>query len=440
MTGRRQFLGRVVAASAVGGFPAIVKGSALGLNGAVAASDRVTLATIGCGGMGNGHMKSFLKIPAAQYVAVCDVDEDRLKAAKTTIDTAYGNSGCMTYRAIEEVLLRRDIDAVTLALPDHWHGVASVLALRQKKDVYGEKPLAHSFSEGLAIADAVRKNSSIWQTGSWQRSVANFHRACELVRNGRLGKVHAVEVGLPSGPFDYGNFKDQTQFVEPPPQLNYERWLGPGPEVPYWAGRCHGTWRWNLSFGGGQLMDWVGHHMDIAHWGLGFDETGPTSVEGQGEYPPREELWNSARRYKITAQYAQGVTVTLAGGYPEVRMGTKWMGESGHWIYVDRSNRLEAEPASLLDSEIGASEIHLSKGPTGTSLDHYSQFIECVKSRQETRTPARIALRSVTPGWLGQIAMLTGKKIQWDPGQQVIVDDPVASKMLSREMRAPYRL
>ncbi|MCC7496496.1 MAG: Gfo/Idh/MocA family oxidoreductase [Bryobacterales bacterium] len=440
MTDRRRFLGRVLASSAMAGFPTIVKGSALGLNGAVAASDRVVLATIGCGGMGNGHIGHFLKIPAAQYVAVCDVDEDHLAAAKARIDTAYENSGCVTYRAIEEVLLRPDIDAVTIALPDHWHGIASVLALRQKKDVYGEKPLAHTFSEGLAIADAVRKNNRIWQTGSWQRSVANFHRACELVRNGRLGKVRAVEVGLPSGPFDYGKLKDQTQFVEPPPQLNYERWLGPGPEVPYWAGRCHGTWRWNLSFGGGQLMDWVGHHNDIAHWGLGFDETGPVSVEGQGEYPAREELWNSARRYKITAQYAEGVTSTIAGGVPEIRMGTRWIGENGHWIYVNRGKQLEAEPASLLESVIGPDEIHLSKGPSGTEHDHYLQFIECVKSRQETRTPARIALRSVTPGWLGQIAMLTGKRIQWDPHLQVIVDSSEASRMLSQEMREPYRL
>ncbi|MCX6624346.1 MAG: Gfo/Idh/MocA family oxidoreductase [Acidobacteria bacterium] len=293
--------------------------------------------TIGCGGMGNGHITNFLKIPAAHYVAVCDVDDQHLEAAKGRIDTQYSNKDCATYRAIEEVLLRKDIDAVTIALPDHWHGIASVLALRQKKDVYGEKPLAHNFSEGLAIADAVRKNSRIWQTGSWQRSVANFHRACELVRNGRLGKIHAVEVGLPSGPFDYGKLKEQTQFVEPPPQLNYERWLGPGPEVPYWAGRCHFTWRWNLNFGGGQLMDWIGHHLDIAHWGLGFDETGPVTVEGQGEYPPKDELWNSARRYRIEAKYAQGVTITLAGGYPEIRSGTKWIGENGQWLWVDRS-------------------------------------------------------------------------------------------------------
>ena len=435
MTNRRRFFQQSLAAT---GFPTIVKASALGLNGAVAASDRVTIATLGCGAMGNGHIKYFTRIPAARYVAVCDVDDHHLADAKATIDATYGDTGCAIYRSFEEVLLRRDIDAVTIALPDHWHGTAAVLALRQGKDVYGEKPLAHNHAEGLAIVNAVARNNRIWQTGSWQRSVPHFRKACELVRNGRLGKVTQAEVGLPSGPFGYGALS--TKFTDPPAELNYERWLGPGPDVPYWAGRCHGNWRWNLAFGGGQLMDWIGHHLDIAHWGLGFDETGPVSVEGQGDYPTRDELWNTARRFKITARYAEGVTITIAGGYPEIRMGSKWIGENGNWIWVDRSNRLEASPANLLTSEIAPNEIHLPKGETGTGVDHYLGFIRSVQSRQETVTPARVALRSVTPGWLGHIAMTTGRKIQWDPKLQQIVDDPAAARLLAREMRPPYKL
>lgn len=413
---------------------AIVPGSALGLNGAVPPGDRVTLATIGCGNMGNGHLGEFLKMPGAQVVAVCDLDEERLAKARQRVDKAYGNDGCATYRAFEEVLARRDIDAVTMATPDHWHGIVALSALRAGKDVYGEKPLAHNFSEGRALVDAVRRYKRIWQTGSWQRSKPQFHQACELVRNGRIGKVQRIEVGLPGGPFNYGKLtKEQLTFRKPPATFLYDRWLGPAPEVPYCEGRCHWNWRWNLSFGGGQLMDWIGHHCDIAHWGMGWDDTGPYEIDGVGEYPAPTELWNAARRYRITAKYPGDVVMTIAGGHKDIRGGTRWIGDKG-WIWVDRKG-IEAEPSEILKSEIGPGEVHLVK-----SASHYGQFIECVKSRQETLTPARIAHRSATPGWLGQIAMLTGRKIRWDAVGQRIPDDAGASAMLARVMRAPYRL
>jgi len=395
-------------------------------------SDRVTIAVIGCGGMGNGHISNFLKLPAARITAVCDVDDDHLNKAKQRVDAAYKDTGCAAYRAFEEVFARRDIDAVSIALPDHWHGVASVLALRSGKDVYGEKPLAHNFSEGLAIADHVARHKRIWQTGSWQRSRKNFHRACELVRNGRIGRVRRVEVGLPSGPDNYGKFEDRAA-KDPPATLQYDRWLGPAPEAPYTEARVHFNWRWNLDYGGGQLMDWVGHHVDIAHWGLGFDNTGPYEVEGTGEYPPASELWNSARRYRITARYERGIEMVIAGGHDDIRSGTRWIGDQG-WIWVNR-NGLEAGPASILDSVIGPGEIRLKQ-----SLDHYNEFVECVKSREETLTPARVALRSATPGWLGQIAMLTGRRVRWDPAAMRLLHDSDAEKLLSRAMRAPYKL
>src|SRR5579864_6775194 len=189
---RRQFLQSLAA-------PAIIPASALGLNGAVAPSNRVALATIGVGWMGGSHLGAFLKIPDAQYVAVCDVDDDHLRDAKDRIDAKYGNKDCVAYHAFEEVLSRRDIDAVSIAVPDHWHGIVAFSALRAGKDVYCEKPLAHNFAEGKAMADAQIKYNRIWQTGSWQRSKENFRRACELVRNGKIGKVKRVEVGLPGG-------------------------------------------------------------------------------------------------------------------------------------------------------------------------------------------------------------------------------------------------
>jgi len=432
MTNRRQFL-RNLAWPAAAGFPLIVKASALGLNGSIPPSDRVAIATVGVGWMGGDHVKEFLKIPAARYVAVCDVDDEHLSEAKYRIDTKYGDQGCATYHALEEVFSRRDIDAVTLALPDHWHALAAVQAARAGKDIYGEKPLAHNFHEGRAIREAVHRYQRVWQTGSWQRSRENFRRAVELVRNGRIGKVRRVEVGLPAGHTDFAKTKELMKFTDPPATLNYDRWLGPAPEAPYCPARVHKNWRWNLAYGGGQLMDWIGHHADIAHWGLGYDSTGPVEVEGTGVYPPREALYNTATKYYVTATYAGGVIMIIAGGYPGIRSGTKWIGDEG-WIWVDRGG-LEAEPANILTSVIQPNEIQIPKSP-----GHYQQFIDCVKSRGATHTPSEVAVRSATPGWLGQIAMLTGRKIKWDPVKEEIVGDAEASKLLSREMRWPWRL
>jgi predicted dehydrogenase len=282
MKNRREFVrGLAAASSAAAGFPTIIKASALGLNGSVAPSNRVALATIGLGWMGEGHLEEFTKIPEAQYVAVCDLDETHLAKGKQAVDIAYGNHDCIAYRAFEEVLSRRDIDAVSVAVPDHWHGIVAMLALRAGKDVYGEKPLAHNFVEGAAIRDAWRRYGRVWQTGSWQRSQEDFRRACELVRNGRIGAVKRVEVGLPAGWSNFDDLQNRTEPEQPPVTLNWDRWLGPAPEASYCPARVHKAWRWNLDYGGGQLMDWVGHHVDIAHWGMGFDQTGPYEVEGQ---------------------------------------------------------------------------------------------------------------------------------------------------------------
>jgi len=433
MKTRRQLLKDVAAITPVAaGFPTIVKASALGLSGAVAASDRVTFATVGVGWMGGDHVGIFLRVPGCQYVAVCDLDDEHLDAAKDKIDKAYGNQDCAKYRSFQEVLMRRDIDAVSIAVPDHWHGLVAVSAARAGKDVYGEKPLAHNFYEGVQIREAVKKNNRIWQTGSWQRSQENFRFGAELVRTGKIGKVSRVEVGLPDGHTDFAETKDQTAITKPPENLRYDMWLGPAPVAPYCPARVHKNWRWNLDYGGGQLMDWIGHHGDIAHWGLGFDHTGPYEVEGAGEYPPRDALWNTATKYRVVARYP-GVEMVIAGGYEEIRSGTKWIGDEG-WVWVDRG-KIETNPASLMTLKAVEDE-----DKAYNSIKHYDDFIKSVRSRQPTIAPADVALRSATPGWLGQIAMLTGRKIRWDPVREEIIADADASKLLSRDMRSPWRL
>jgi predicted dehydrogenase len=414
--------------------PMIVSASALGRGGMRAPSDRISVACIGLGWMGfDGHLKDFLKLKdVARIVAVCDLDDGHLTRGKALVDTEYGDQGCTPYHAFEEVLMRRDVDAVSIAVPDHWHAIVATQAARAKKDIYCEKPLAHNFREGLAMVEESERQGRVWQTGSWQRSVENFRRACELVRNGRIGKIKAVEVGLPSGFYEVKD-KSELEVTAPPATLFYDRWLGPAREVPYREACVHINWRWNLNFGGGQLMDWIGHHVDIAHWGMGWDNTFPVTVEGVGEYPARTDLFNAATKYKVIATYPDGTPFTIAGGYPEIRGGTKWIGEQG-WVWVDRG-KIDASSKSLLDEPASEHKVQLKVSP-----GHYREFIDCIRTREKTLTPARTALHSATPGWLGQIAMLTGRKLTWDAQKMDIAGDPEASKLLGREMRSPYKL
>ncbi|MCK7478528.1 MAG: Gfo/Idh/MocA family oxidoreductase [Candidatus Moduliflexus flocculans] len=305
-------------------------------------------------------MESFLEKPEVQWVAVCDLDKEPLAMAKGMVDKKYGNKACATYHDFRELYARKDLDAVSIAVPDHWHAILSIAALRAGLDVYGEKPLTHNLREGRALCDAVERYGRVWQTGSWQRSVENFHQACELVRNGRIGKVKRIEVGLPSGHYDFAGTFGQEALVAPPANLDYEFWVGPAPWWPYCKARVHMNWRWNMDFGGGQYMDWIGHHLDIAHWGMGWDETGPVEIEATAEYPT-SGIYNSPTRYYVKAKYADGTPMVLAGGHDEIWSGTKWIGEYG-WIWVDRG-QFEAEPSSLKREVVGPEEVRLYQEP-----------------------------------------------------------------------------
>lgn len=423
---RRTFL--KTASAAVAG-PAILSGCVTGAKRRPAPSDRIVLGAIGLGWQGPENLGQFLQRGDVQVVALCDVDQNHLMNTKASVDRTYGNSDCVVYNNFEELLARADLDAVSIALPDHWHAIPAIAAANAGLDIYGEKPLAHSLVEGRAICNAVKRNKRIWQTGSWQRSVENFHHAAELVRNGRIGKVRHVEVGLGQGYDDYAGTKEQTAVQPPPPELDYERWIGPAPISPYIPARIHKNWRWVMAYGGGRIMDWAGHHLDIAHWGLGLDRSGPIRVEGTGVIP-QDGVWDSPPDYDCLCTYESGLTIRISS---QLRMGAKWFGDQG-WIFVTREETL-ADPAAILDEVIGDNEIRLYK-----STNHVANFIECIKTREETITPAETAHRSASVGHLCNIALYTGRTIHWNPKTEEIIGDPAAANMLSPKYREPWVL
>ena len=425
---RRQFLKRATGVT-VGAatFPYLIPSSALGGAGRPAPSNRIVMGCIGVGSQGTGNMRGFLGKSEVQVVAVCDVDKKHRERAKKLVDEKYGNSDCKMYIDFRDVTERKDVDALSLALPDQWHSIPAIMGARAGKDIYGEKPLARTIREGRAICDAMHRYGRIWQTGSWQRSVGHFRKACELVRNGRIGKVNKVEVGLPTGG---GGGVNSVQPV--PEGVDWDFWLGPAPWVPY-RGVMHWNWRWIMDYSGGQLTDWAGHHVDIAHWGLGLDRAGPVEIEGKGVYP-KDGLYDAPTQYKFTCKYANGLTMIVANDRQQPKgMGAMWYGEKG-WIHVNRGG-LNAEPKSVLDEVIGPDEIKLYE-----SRDHTQNFLDCVKSRKETITPVEIAHRSISVGLLGEIAMLTGEKLKWDPEKEVFLNSDKANRLLSRPMRAPWHI
>jgi hypothetical protein len=434
-----------------------------------APSNRITIGVIGWGMIGPENTKAFLGYDDCQVVAACDLDPHHLQTAVDTVNTKYGNKDCKAYRDYREILARDDIDAMMIAIPDPWHAIVAIEAANRKKDIYGEKPLAKTIAEQQAIVKAVEQNNIIWQTGSWQRSLPTFHKAAEIVRNGLIGTVTRVEIGLPEGHHDFANTEpaflkrlstlpdpptDPAQVVpdtpawklavtDPPADFDYDRWIGPSKMEPYIDVRVPLNWRWNSNTGGGQLMDWIGHHGDIAHWGLGFDLTGPSEVEGHGEFPPANAVWNTATKYRIECTYRKEVTgyandvaVTIAGGYPEFKMGTKWIGADG-WVWVDRSGFDASNPAWVKGDNLPED---LRKVKLYESKEHRRNFLDSVKSRKPTITPVQVAHHSTIPGHLGLISMLVGRKIQWDVAKEEIVNDTAASELLTRPYRAPYKL
>ena len=429
-TNRRKFLKSVGAASiGVSLFPTIVKASALGRNGQISPSDKINVILIGCGSMGRDNLKGFLNFDEVQAVAVCDVDENQSAIAKKMVDEKYGNTDCRVYSDFREILEKEKVDAAILALPDHWHALIAIAVANKGIDIYGEKPLARSIVEGRAIVDAAHKNNIVWQMGSWQRSAAHFHQAAELVRNGRIGKVDYVEVGLPDGGINIGN----PPVMPVPKGVNWDMWLGPAPKVPF-RGVMHGNWRWMMDYAGGQLTDWAGHHIDIAHWGLGFDRTGPVEIEGSGR-ANNDGIYNVPVEFDFNCLYENGLNMRVANGKKLTNKGSTWWKGTDGWIGVNRWG-IAASDDNILKEKIGANETLLYK-----SDNHHQNFLECIRSRKETITPVETGHRSISVGLLGEIAMLTEQKLYWDPVAEKFTDNNVyATRLLKKPYRKPWVL
>jgi len=434
---RRQFLkGSAIAATGIL-TPTIVPASVFGAD---APSERITIGFVGVGRMGSGDMRELLGFKQAQIVAVCDVDSNRTANAQKTVEAHYakssaGNSykGCSIYGDYRDLVARDDIDAVCVVTPDHWHALPSIAAAKAGKDIFLQKPLTLTIQEGRVLSDTVRRYKRIFQVGSQQRSDSRFRQACELVRNGRIGKLHTVKVA-----FDIDPGTTPQPPMPVPDNLNYDMWLGPTPWAAYTENRVHPQkgygrpgWLRIADYGAGMITGWGAHHNDIAQWGMGTEYTGPVEIQGHTEYP-KDGLWDVHGDFSIEYTYANGVKV-LCTDNKKNKQGVLFEGSEG-WVYVKRGF-IDANPKSLLTSTIGPDEIHLYN-----SNNHKANWLECIKSRTETIAPAEIGHRSCTVCLLGDIAMRLGRKLKWNPETEQFVNDDAANRMLWRPMRSPWRL
>ncbi len=439
---RRSFLkrgGGTVGAALVG--PTIVSSSALGADGNVAAGNRITVGMIGVGRQAiYSNLKSFLAAPDVQVVALCDVDRWRLDVTNERVVSIYGakkRSGSLgdipRYTDFREVLARDDIDAVMISTPDHWHVPMSVAAVKAGKDVCCEKPLTRSIAEGRLLSDLTTKHKRVFRTDSEFRSNKIFHRACELVRNGRIGKLHTIRSGVPIGEFTSPEHVDMPV----PEELNYDMWLGPAPLAPYTEKRVHQRqgyerpgWMRVRDYCDGMVTNWGTHLNDIAQWGNNTDRTGPVEVEGRGTYPPAGSMWNVLQRFEVNYRYANGVRLIYKTEKPYVR----FEGSEG-WIYAEYPNILQAGPESILKSKIGPDEVHFPL------KSEKRDFIDAIKTRGQTLEDAEVGHRTTSLCHLGHIAVQVGRKLKWDPDAERFIGDDAANKLLSLPPgRSPWRL
>lgn len=445
----------LVTSVAVTGFPTIVPASVFGKN---APSNKINIGQIGCGRIARSHdMPEAFKHNAARIMAVADVDRTRLQGGKQLIEGWYdkkmGKTGYIdvkTYDDYHELLANKDIDAVMISTPDHWHAQPAIEAALAGKHIYLQKPTSLTIEEGRQMSNAVRKSGVTFQLGSQQRSVnpwPQFKKACELVRNGRIGKIHTVHIGLPSDPAG-GN----TAEMPVPENLNYDMWLGSTPYIYYTLDRVHsqtepesrGGWLRLEQFGAGMITGWGVHHIDIAHWGMDTELTGPVEIEAKADFP-KAGLWNVHGDYEVQAKYANGINMLMSSKNPN---GIRFEGSDG-WIFVTRGNvgvtasdptsgkedskAFQSSNPKILTSVIGPNEKRLYESP-----EQHINWLDCIQNKKPTISPAEVAHRSCSACLVAHAAMKVPGKLYWDPKKEQFKDNEEANKWLSRPQRYPY--
>ena len=445
---RRTFLGSGAAVA----FPTILPSRVFGEN---APSNRIAVAAIGVGRISRDHdMPEVWKHADAHVVAVCDVDTRRLEVGRQLVDVEYAKrngaaySGTRIFADYRELLADPGIDAVLISTPDHQHAGQAIHAVRAGKDVYLQKPASLTIAEGRKLADAVAASGRILQIGSQQRSLdpwPQFHRACELVRNGRIGTLRHVEIGLPGDPAG-----PEAPPMPIPPNLDYDAWLGPTPEVYYTEMRVHPQdsfdrpgWLRCEQFGSGMITGWGSHHIDTAHWGMDMEHSGPVEIWGSAKFP-ESGLWNVHGPFETNAVYANGVTMKISGEFPN---GVRFIGSDG-WIFVTRSgpvtasdpegpqiDPMTASDPKILGSTIGAGEIHLYRSP-----EQHRNWLDSIRTRAPVAAPAEVGHRSCSACLLHWTAMKTGRRLRWDPAAERFIGDDEANAMLDRPRRPGWEI
>jgi predicted dehydrogenase len=388
------------------------------------ANERIAIGAIGVRNQGSGNVQRFLAA-GADVVAICDVDS-KVATAAVSIVSEKGPVP-KVFRDYRQLLEDQRIDAVVITTPDHWHALMTIDACKAGKDVYCEKPLSLAIAEGRRMVDATREHKRIVQTGSQQRSSLEFWEACMLVRNGFIGEVKEVLVGIP-GPNHPGSIGPEELV---PSELNYQMWLGPAPQKPYHSKRVHYNFRFWWDYSGGQMTNFGAHHLDIAQWGLGMDHSGPVSVEGTAEFHP-QMLHEVTEKCRITYIYANGVRMILGQGQPDINEGTTFIGTKGR-VAVGRG-KLTTEPAELAIATLDAAQLT----QLYHSEDHAKNFLDCMRSRELPICDVEIGHRSATVCHLGNIAARLGRQVQWDPDAETSPSDAEAQNMIDRPYRAPW--
>jgi predicted dehydrogenase len=422
---RRRFLQRTAAALTA---PLVLPASALGLDSTVAASNRLVFANIGIGGRARHVMPSFLAQPDIVFTAVSDCRQDRLKSAKAMIDGHYGNKDCRTYADFRELLAQKDIDAVFIATGDRWHTTASVFAARAGKDIYSEKPVSMTIAEGRTLVDACRRYNTVYQAGTQRRSTASYRFAVEMVRQGRIGRVHTVEMQVWTGPTVA---HDKPAPV--PKGFDYDTWLGPVHWQPYVPARVEGAnWNYFWDTGEGPIIGMGCHYTDQMQWALDRDHTGPVEFEGRCEWPdPAQFMSETPVTAEVRCRYADGVVGVMYSRRTFAERYIRYIGDEG-WIQVDdETDEVTAEPKSLLGLRGAAGANWVNAG------DHVRNLLDCMRSRRPTICHPEAAHRAQTICQAMNIGLRLGRKLRWDPVKEHF-DCDEANRMLRREPRAPW--